>query len=331
METLAFLEFIKRNAIIYTLLLNWSFDHIDLDQLNAAVWSNRAIDFIDFRLDSLTFDTIRIVIQDSMISMDFNSNNSVFFDNSEVFFGKDVQARFKSPFFIDGRLIEEAYKDFGFYEYDGFKGPIQVTVRHILPYGYTVSLSLFKPDVDRRTLDKTRYFFEGKEVSEDILLLFRTDELKLRMSYTSTSYAPIVDIILKDSSHPMSGYFKEKISIRYKGNLYDHGKIPKVTPLEICDWRFINKHGNSNDKVLELGICEETPNRSSISLSYDVEDSEPLFYMINESILTKEELKLAGIRLEQDYELVETLFGKEAIDKFRDPAYSQGISVYKLK
>ncbi|MEM9339720.1 MAG: hypothetical protein AAGA66_13375, partial [Bacteroidota bacterium] len=231
-------------------------------------------------------------------------------------------------------LIEEEFKDLGTFDYSEFNGPVLVTLRHFNEFDYTLSFRFYTKKIDKREFSKRSYYLAGKEVNEEVLFLFKPDEIVLKPIFTSYSYSPNIEIFVKKSDHPIIKYYESEGGIFYENILYPHGKIPKIIPNTINSLEFIDKW-NSGDTlipVLVLSTFKSSSNdREAISLSYDIETPEVKFVKIGNQVLTIEALELEKINLEEDYDLIKTVFGKEAVDEFGHSFYSQGVGIYELK
>jgi hypothetical protein len=318
-------------------LINGNFSHVDLRSQNVTVWSDKAIEIKSVSLGQEKFDSVMIVLYDSFISMEFRTSDPKFFTDSKLYFGKDALVRSKKPYLLNDNIVEEEFKDLGIF--DAFKGPVSITARHFNLFAYTISLRFHRDSVNRKSLSKPSYFINGIEVAQEALHLFKPNEIVLMPTFTPFDYAPKIEIAVKNPDHPALKYFANKASLSYGNRLYEYGNFPKINPHRVCGLTYINQTGTDDDtlKVASVLIVELCPSNSNTvnenegSISYEVLSPEIDFFKIGDHILTKEELEVSGLKLEQDYILVKTLFGKEAVDEFNNLEYAQGISVYKSK
>jgi hypothetical protein len=337
MEVIYFLDLIKKNAILYSILINGNFSHVDLRSQNVTVWSDKAIEIKKVSLGQDKFDSVMIVLYDSFISMEFRTSDPKFFTDSKLYFGKDALVRSKKPYLLNDNIVEEEFKDIG--TFNAFKGPASITVRHFNLFNYTISLRFYGEQTNQKSLSKRTYFIKGIEIAQEALHLFKPNEITLIPTFTPFDYAPKIEIAVKNPDHPALKYFVNKASLSYGNRLYEYGKLPKINPYRVCGLTYIDQTGTDDDalkatSVLIVKLCpsnSKSVNENEDSISYEVLSPEIDFFKIGDHILTKEEVEVNGLKLEKDYILVKTLFGKEAVDEFDNLEYAQGISVYKSK
>lgn len=332
-----FLELIKKNAILYSVLINGNFSQIDLHSQNIVVWSDRAIEIKKLSLGEHEFDSVVVVLYGSFISMELRTSNARFFTDTKRYFGKDALVRSKKSYLMGNDIVEEEFKDLG--TFDGFKGPASATVRHFNIFGYAISLRFYGEKSNQKSLSKPSYYITGIEVAQEALHLFKPNEITLVPTFTPFDYAPRIEIVVSNSEHPVLKYFANKASLSYGNRLYEHGKIPRIDPHRVCGLTYVERAGTDDDtlqakSVLIVNQCsteENNPYEKGGHISYRVISPEVEFFKIGDRVITKSELELSGLDLEKDYVLTKTLFGKEASDEFNNLDYAQGVSIYKLK
>lgn len=336
MEVIYFLELIKKNAILYSILVNGNFSHVDLRSENVTVWSDKAIEIKKISLDRDEFDSVMIVLYGSFISMEFRTSDSKFFTNSKLYFGKDAVVRSKKPYLLDDHVVEEEFKDLGIFT--AFtERPVSIIARHSNILNYAISLRFYKDNTNQKSLSKRAYFVKGIEVAQEVLHLFKPNEIILIPTFTPYDYAPMIEIAVKNPDHPVLKYFANKASLSYGSRLYEHGKIPKINPYRVCGLSYVDQTGVDNDtlkttSILIVNMCPlDRVVDEKESISYEVLSPEIEFFKVGDRVLMKNELESSGINLEKDYVLDKTLFGKEAVDEFHNPSYANGISVYKAQ
>lgn len=335
MEMIYFLELIKKNAILYSILINGNFSHMGVRSQNVVVWSDKAIEIRKVSLGEDEFDSVTIVLYDSFISMEFRTFNSKFFTDTKAYFEKDVLVRSKKAYAVNNNVVEEEFKDLGIF--DAFKGPVSITVRHFNIFNYAISLRFYREGVPQKSLSKPSYFIKGVEVAQEALHLFKPNEIVLIPVFTPFDYAPKIEIEVRNYDHPVLKYFANKASLSYGNRWYEHGTLPKIDPYRVCGVTYVDKTETGDDTLkvssaLIINMCpSESDDVDRSSISYEVLSPEIEFFKIGDRIFTKDELELSGLNLEKDYTLVKTLFGKEAVDEFKSLLYAQGIAVYKAK
>lgn len=334
METIYFFQLIKKNTLLYSILLNGNLNNLDLNNQEVSIWSENAIEISNLSLGEDVFEAVMVAVYDDFMAMDLKTSDAKFFNNPAFYFNRDVHVRLKRPYLLNGESIEEKFKDLGSFESSEFNGPVSITLRHFNAFNYTLSFCFYSKKIDRQQLSKKLYYLGGKEVKEEVLMLFKPDEILLKPTFTPYSYSPIIELLVKDSDHPVLKYFENEGSLFYRNRLYDYGKLPRTKPNEIRELTFVDDWDNGTALIPVLVVNTFKPggyHREEISVSYDVESPEIKFIKIRDQILKVEQLASKGINLEDDYELVKAVFGKQAVDEFGDPLYAQGIGIYELK
>jgi hypothetical protein len=179
-------------------------------------------------------------------------------------------------------------------------------------------------------MNSPSFFIKGREVAKEVLRLFKQNEIALVPKYSSTDYAPKVEVIVKDPVHPVVKYYENHSRLLIGNKIFGHGQIPKINPIQVRELIF-GEHvlGESGELVLIVKINLDYETSDFFKISYDVEQPPINYFMVDDSIYTKSDLESNKINLEKDYVYIKTLFGKEAVDIFQVPDYSQGIRIYK--
>ncbi|MBL0745088.1 hypothetical protein [Chryseolinea lacunae] len=332
-----FLELIKKNAILYSILINGNFAQVDLRSQNVVAWSDRAIEIKNIRLGEHEFDSVMVVLYGSFISMEFRTADAKFFNDTKHYFGKDALVRSKKSYLMGNDVIEEEYKDLGTFK--GLEGLASAMVRNSNLFGFTISLRFYGETAQAKSLSKPTYFLTGIEVAQEALHLFKPNEITLVPTFSPFDYAPRIEIVVRNSEHPVLKYVANKASLSYGNRLYEHGRIPRLDPFRVCGLTYVDQAGTDDDtlevkSVLIVNLCAsgQTSTDGNVGhISYEVLSPEVEFFQVGNRVLTKNELEASGLNLEGDYILEKTLFGKEAVDEFNNLDYAQGISVYKSK
>jgi hypothetical protein len=335
MYMIVFFEIIKRNAILYSIIMNGGISQLDFADKNITVWSEKAIEFRNIPCGEDLFESVVIVDADSFISMDFKTSDPKFFLISELFFGKKGSERLKEPFIWNNTLVEEEFKELD--TFHAFDRNVAITIRKSNVFGYTISLRLYS-DVNN-VLSKKTYSIKNKDVPQEILYLFKPNEVILIPKYSPFNYAPKIEISVKSPDHPVLKYYENRSWLSVNNKLYEHGKVPKINSFTVSGLTFLQKSDIDEDKtqresVLIVNLGFPSKNNSSLiegKLSYEVLQPTIEYFKVGNKIFTKNDLELATVNLDKVYFLEKTLFGKEAVDEFHDPKYAQGISIYKKK
>lgn len=334
MAIIHFFELVKKNTLLYSILINGNFSQINFESPNIVVWSEKAIQINDVVIGQDRFESVTIILFESFISLDLKSKDQKFFVNPHAYFGKDVPIRTKIPYYMGADLIEEQYKDLGIYTTS--HGPVSIILRQNSILGNVISIKLYSEGIEHKNLTRPTFYINGLNVSQEVLSLFKVDEIVLTPTFTPVDYAPRIEIFVKNPQHPILKYFAKKASILLGNKIYEHGVIPKITPSQICGLTYLEE-ANEQDtltikSMLKIEICNELKETTNIvgSIEYEVISPEVNYFKIGTRILTRTEVDQAGINLE-DYTLVDTIFGKEAVDKFKSPEFYSGVSIYKAR
>jgi hypothetical protein len=329
-----FFEMIKSNAILYSILVNENFLDIESKSPNISTWSNTAIEISKVPFGQDLFDNVLVVLDESSIRMDFRTQNPTYFDEPTVYFGIDVPSRFKSPYTMGGRIIEEEYKDLGNFNFLG--SVVSVKIRHYNLFGYTINLIINKKGHNAKYRLGKRYFVGTVEVPQEVLYFFKPEEVVLHPTYSHLDYAPKIEILIRQKNHPFKMYLERKANLFYSGKLYGYGQFPKIAPLSTKTLRYAEEIDVDGRSSATLFIDTDPASKDHLlpgesHISYEVVSPQINFFKIGDKVLNEQEIVSLGIDLERDYVWIKTLFGKEASDEFGDPVFAGGISLYKLK
>lgn len=104
MDLPLFLELIRQNVILYTILTTGSFQNLDLQKVDHYMWSNKAIEFKDFSLsDDEKFSKVMVTFTDQSIVISMRTDNHRFMENTKYYFSEDTIVRTKDPYYIDNK------------------------------------------------------------------------------------------------------------------------------------------------------------------------------------------------------------------------------------
>jgi hypothetical protein len=279
-------------------------------------------------------NSVMVVLHESFYLMEIRTSDPKFFVNTEFYFGKVSPVRSASPYILNGMSMEQEFKELGLFK--AFKGYVSVKVKRSNMFDYTISLRFHQNGSKIKSLSKKSFFIRGFEVPQELLLFFDPGDIIWTQHFSPYEYGPQIEILVKNPDHPVLKYYENKALLSYGNMIYEHGKIPR--PNSICQLTFVHEVQTGRDTVSDTAILYLTVNPQGESsennynnISFEVFAPEPEFFKVGAEILTKKELELRKINIESDYILHDTLFGKEAVDKFKDAIYSQGISVYNKK
>lgn len=147
-----FLSLIKNSILINTLLTTGNFNNIDLSEFNTRVYSQKAIEFINFRLsENDMFDTIlySVIPSDSsgeasgLIQLTLTTKESKYFDNFQLYFQSGKR---KSKF----HRISDFHLDLGYFQlFEPPFPPAFVSIIKNPQYGYGVYISFYEDYLQR--------------------------------------------------------------------------------------------------------------------------------------------------------------------------------------
>lgn len=195
----------------------------------------------------------------------------------------------------------------------------------------TIRTSLGVPG-KRYTSSQIECFVEGYKTKSDILSLFKPEEIVMKREHSagrSSDSTFIMKISVKNPEHPVLKYFQHQASMLLNGKLLPHNVIPDIPHKRISDIIFHDNAGEGAADILEVVLYgEEYHNNKAIK--YTSEKRKIEYYDLDGKIYTAEELRKMRLKPGQ-LKKIDTLFGKEAVEKYGDPKYADGILIGTLK
>ena len=113
---------IKKNTLLYSILLNGNLNNLDLNNQEISIWSENAIEISNLSLGEDVFEAVMVAVYDDFMAMDLKTSDAKFFNNPAFYFNRDVQVRLKRPYLLNDETIEEKFKDLGSFESSEFRG-----------------------------------------------------------------------------------------------------------------------------------------------------------------------------------------------------------------
>jgi len=87
-----FLLLIKKDAVLWTIITTNSFADINLEATVHGFWSNQCLELRDYALNKDEhFKNIRIINDESYITIDFYTDSDKYMKNTEYYFGEPVK------------------------------------------------------------------------------------------------------------------------------------------------------------------------------------------------------------------------------------------------
>lgn len=174
------------------------------------------------------------------------------------------------------------------------------------------------------TSDKIDCFVEGYKTDASILNLFGPDEITME---PTTSYGRmILKLKVKDSTHVVLKYFKNQAQIQLNGKIYPHNKIPGIEHTKISDLIYHDNSVVQSTDILEIVLFGEefSPSKKMV---YKSKSRRIEYYDVNGEIINRTEFqgqRRKGARIER------VVSGQEAIDKYGDSKYADGVAIVTL-
>jgi hypothetical protein len=171
-------------------------------------------------------------------------------------------------------------------------------------------------------------FVNGHKTSIEILSLFRPEEIEMVSEHTADQSMNFMTnyITVKDTNHLVIRYFKEKARLLYQGKYFDHNDIPEMHPNQLEGLRYFktdNGTGGSTSTLEVLTYGEEYVSNENIR--FQTKPKTIKYYDIDGEIVDINEVR--SYRL-QPGEFISTIIsGKEAVEKYGDGKYAEGVVV----
>ena len=317
-----FLDLIRANALLYSIIASGSFSGVDLKSTNIYMWSENVIELRNFALsESEVFSSVVIRLSDNETNVRFMTTKSGYFDKAKYYFGYETLSTKKNIYLLDGKHVSTETKVLNTNYLLSLSKFVSTTLFKSSLYGYMISMSFGKDEKKSSPL----FFVENYKTSKDIILFFKPQEVKVRNEYSPDRYTPHVRISVKRKKHPLLKYFERKSRLFYEGKFYEHNDIPRIRPTKIGEMVF---HQDRPDKPAFLEVVPSKGDSKEKNISYEFKKPVAKYYCIDSIMMTKDELKIRRINLKRDFRLSEVVFGKEAFDRFGSPEYSEGVSIY---
>jgi hypothetical protein len=180
--------------------------------------------------------------------------------------------------------------------------------------------------------DKVTAFVNGHQTKIEVLSLFKPAEIVIKADHSAehTSDYLTMNIQVKDKAHPVLTYFEKKAKLQYLGKLYEHNEIPDIDPAKVYRVQYHNLKGTAFEGLLNdyLEVIlygeEHVPHEKTV---FNTTPRKIVYYDVDGKIMTQEELPI----LKRDTFTKETLYGKEAAERYGDPKFSDGIIIIRTK
>lgn len=141
-----FLFLLKKNVLLYSIVVNSSFSHTDLAKIEHTTYSENAIDFHNFCLGAdECFPSVNVIVDEDQTSFLFNTTSSKYFENPERYFQRNSLARDRNAYEIFGKAALTRKKSLGDFDLLGSGiPPATVSVSQSSINGYIVTVTFYK-------------------------------------------------------------------------------------------------------------------------------------------------------------------------------------------
>lgn len=326
-----FFELIKQNALLYAFLINGNLSSVDSVGQNFIRFTNQAVSIKDFYLNDLHIEVAELVDLPSCRVLRMNSKDDRLFNNTQNYFNRTAIVRLRQPFLVDGKTVVEEYKDLGIFESPW--GTITISSTKSNLFNYSIELNIYPIDVAKSTISNYSYFIKGIKVPQEVMYLFDPDDVLIELHHSPTEYKPIIEIKFRNSDHPFLKYLLTKAALSFNGRLFEHGYIPRVRMGSISKMSLITQTSEDDSTETHTLLIESTPplSKTGRRITYQTQSPEPKYILIDNRLLDCEQPEAEQINLDRDFVLENTIWGKEAVEKFGHVKYSQGVDIYKRK
>jgi hypothetical protein len=181
-------------------------------------------------------------------------------------------------------------------------------------------------------VDKSTAFVNGHQTKIEVLGLFKPAEIEIkakRPAEHTADHMPM-NIQVKDKNHPVLTYFEKKAKLKYRGRLYEHNDIPDIDPARVHRVNYHNLAGTEYegqlDDYLEVILHgeEHVPHEKTV---FSSESRRIAYYDVDGKIMLEQELPI----LRHGTFTIETLFGKEAVERYGHAKFAEGINIIRTK
>lgn len=181
-------------------------------------------------------------------------------------------------------------------------------------------------------VDVSTAFLNGHKTTIEVLGLFKPAEIEIKIDPTAerASNYSTMNIRVKDKNHPVLAYFEKKAKLQYRGKLYEHNEIPDINPARVQRVHYHNFAGTEYqgllDDYLEVVLFgeEHMPHEKTV---FNSGSRKIDYYDVDGNIMSEQELPV----LHKGTFTTETLFGKEAVDRYGDVKFAAGIVIIRTK
>lgn len=174
---------------------------------------------------------------------------------------------------------------------------------------------------------------EGKyRTSDRAFALFKPNQITMRDERPADQRGDtlVLTIWVKDKTNPGLLYFQNKAKLLYKDKLFEHGDLPDINPSYVSAIEYFKSNDGESDFVELKMFGEEYIPSKSTRFQSQPEHIKHMFFDIDGSLYSLDEFNNLGFK---PGELIfkGMLSGKEAVTKYGDAKYAEGVSIYVRK
>jgi len=180
--------------------------------------------------------------------------------------------------------------------------------------------------------DRTVLIVEGYKTTERAFGLFKPEQITIRDERPMHERGDtlVLTIRVKDKNHPALLYFQNKAKILYMDKFFPHGTIPEINSARVSELEYHSFEGSGED-FLEVKLFGEEyiPSKPSVFRT-EAETSTTKYYDLDGNLYTADEFRKLTFK---PGELISKgmIRGKEAVSKYGDNKYADGVAQYSRK
>lgn len=141
-----FFELIKNNAIILSIIMGGNLNNINLNNLKGVDYffpTDSGLVITNYDIGNEHFENVTIIVRDEFnTTINFQTKESKFYENPEVYFGNLTDEIVKKPYELNNIQINRSNINLG--DFKHFDKSINVIIFKSSSYGYCISLNLKK-------------------------------------------------------------------------------------------------------------------------------------------------------------------------------------------
>jgi hypothetical protein len=173
-------------------------------------------------------------------------------------------------------------------------------------------------------------FVESYQTQNEIIELFKPAEITLEQVFSPTQsmHEMTMQIRVKDPKHPVLTYFRNGAQLYYRGQLYRHNVLPDIDAVRVMQVAYHSAPGADSTSGDYLEVIEYDPSSGPWEpVLFAAKPWRPKYYDVDGKIIPAADISSVG--LVRGSFTDETVYGKEAAEKYGHPKYAQGIIVIR--